>query len=540
MPEPDIFSPQHKPDGQLVQRNDMRDSSRDDPQSEAKATPAYGAALVVSLIAGLAATVGAKFGLGVSGVVTATIAVAVFMPVMAGVLLFNIAAKPAVAKRLTGSAFWMLNAFGFLSLVVAILTISSAFFGAPMNLRDKITRQGEVVGTGLSGEMTKEVYDLSKKAADAYVSDKDESLRLFTQALTKDPDNYILLANRSTLYLALDRNTEAIADALKAQNAYAKLGEQQLRREKAYKLILDNTLINAYFNNGKYEDVATVYAGAESDIANVADTIMRIYFSAANSAFAKQKWQTARDTYYKVQAMARALNNYEMEVKTYLNIANAAYWLSPEAIRKSVSELDDGLQAINLYKFEDEDKRLWAAQFHNAKGLALLKLHDNSPAVSLSQAKEEYSSGIALLQNRVLTSDEARSAYAYLLGNLADIQRLQKDYQEAQKSYRLALGLYMKVGDHDGISRQAYGLGKIFLDSNPPLQDAKTALACAQVAINLGQAKPAEHKDEDQKLMEAASQHLNQIERGAVGQQLLTLASAAFDVTPDKLKLYLK
>ena len=247
------------------------------------ATPAYGAALVVSLIAGLAVAAGVKFGLGFPGVVTAVIAVAVFLPVMAGVLLFNLATKPDVARRLGSSAYWILNAYGVLSLAVAVLTIASAFFGRPVNLRDEIVKPIvkpiEMRVTRLPGEMTSSVYDVYERAIQAYPSDKGESLRLFSEALQQDPDNYILLANRASVYLALGRNTEAITDAQTAQNAYEKSGKQQLRIKKAYGLILDNTLINAYSQDRKFAEAETIYDNATPDIADVADTITRIYFT---------------------------------------------------------------------------------------------------------------------------------------------------------------------------------------------------------------------------------------------------------------------
>ncbi len=539
--------PKQPPNGPRELRDGLQGKHKSIPtpkdrQTSAEATPAYAAALLVSLIAGLAVAAGAKFGLGVSGVVTVVIAVAVFLPVMAGVLLFNVAAKPTMVKRLGRSAFWLMNAYGLLSLVIAVLTISSAFFGKPMNLRDQIIKSGEAGDSKIAGEMTADVHDLCERGREAWNSkDLEESLRLFTQALSKDPENYILLANRSAVYLMLKRNTEALFDAEKARNAYTKLGEQQLHREKAYKLILDNTLINAYFKVGKFEDVTAIYTGAKPHIQDVADTITRIYFSAANAALAQQQWQTARDIFYKILSMARTLDNYEMEVKSYLNIAIAAYQLDSAAVRKSVAELDEGLEAIKLYKFTDEEKCLLTTQFYNAKGLALHKLHYINPeGVLKSQAEEEYNRGIELLQKCKLASEEAKRTHVDLLGNLANVQRERKAFQKSMKNYRIAIGTFMAFGYRDGISRQAYGLGRIFLDSEPPLYDAKKAFACALFAIKLGHTKPLEEKNADQQLMVEASECLKQVEQRAVSQQLHEFAGKAFKVRPDRLKLYLQ
>ena len=98
----------------------------------------------------------------------------------------------------------------------------------------------------------------------------------------------------------------------------------------------------------------------------------------------------------------------------------------------------------------------------------------------------------------------------------------------------------MKLGDRNGISRQAYGLGSLFLDARFPRRDNETSLACALVAIKLGPEKPAAQKSEDQQLLADASKHLNETERAAVEQQLAVVASKAFGISVERMRLYLR
>ena len=152
---------------------------------------------------------------------------------------------------------------------------------------------------------------------------------------------------------------------------FGQLSVQRLKREKANKVVVANMLINAYYLNGRYQDVQTVYADAQPELKDLANTIMSTDMSAANSAFAQKQWDASKRGYEKVQAMAIVVGDYELQIKSYLNIANAAYWLDLDTVSKSVAGLTDGLLAIDLYDLGTKDKAYLRASLLNAKGLAL-------------------------------------------------------------------------------------------------------------------------------------------------------------------------
>jgi hypothetical protein len=183
---------QHSPSADPSQK-------RDNPEDVAKATPAYGTALVVSLVISLAAGVGTAFRAGMSGVLSAALAFVVFLALMAATLLFNIASEPVVRAQLGPWAKRMIIAYSMLAYAIAILFTVAVCTGFPPKLYDVVIPPVPPGPSGPSGDMTATVYDLYIKGVDAFnkANQADESIRRFTEAISKDSTNYVLYANRA-------------------------------------------------------------------------------------------------------------------------------------------------------------------------------------------------------------------------------------------------------------------------------------------------------------------------------------------------------
>jgi hypothetical protein len=396
-----------------------------------------------------------------------------------------------------------------------------------------------------AGDMSASTYAKYETALQLFARDPNASLRLFSDLITEDPDNYILLGNRATINLAMHRHKEGLTDAEAARNAYNKISRQQARREKLHGLILANTLMTAYTKDGRPRDATDLYAAHRDTVSDVADTLGRLYFTAAIAALEDQAWRTAYELFVKQHAIAVAQENHDLQVRARINAGTAALWLGAPDIERALDGSAEALELLSvLPTFSQTEKATMGAQVHNINGLLKDRHRKAHPAsvFTIQDVESEYDRGLALVRPIAMSSEDGKRAYADLVGNRADVHTERQRFAEAREDYISAMDIFMGFGDQAGFSRQAHGLAQLYLnaalsaDGQDRAREAERAYAFIKAAEALGAKKPSAQKQEDQDLLAKISPMLSVAQRTAAQNRMQQLISETTKIDIGRIK----
>jgi len=410
----------------------------------------------------------------------------------------------------------------FVKLILEVIGIGFfIFYMGPPNIGSSTT---------IPGHMNTEVYNLYNKAFEQYAkSNYQASIDLFSEAIQKDPKNYLLPINRSVVYLKANQTTEAINDLNLAEQLYENLSNQQKRRERFYKLLILNQRVSAYVAANEYQTAYEVYQDNVELIDDTTDTLMRLFNNIGNAYYNDHKWVEAADAYSKTFALSKSLGNAEMQITASLNKSNSFYWINGQN-SEAIDSASHGIQLLNTFNIGVEKDAELRAGLINAQGLAQIQCQRSNPKCiyKIEDIVEQFSNGIALIEPYTDRTETEFLTYANLIANRAEAYLILKNFHLAENDYLSALNKFINRRYQDGISRQLIGLYK--LKEAKKFLTHKELYSLIVMANQLGTNKPSKQQEEDQQLLASISTMLSDFEQQEVKMHLSTYLESATGV----------